>query len=505
MGEVWRVAAHGLHAGYLDDAHHHGPGHTLVARRALEDHLAVTHVDLDPACVHLGRRREPRAETLEDVVVDIRTRLLGPPQPQLVHADSADARWVPRKTPRAVKHKCGRALQEREWLGEIFQGCPRTRAVITRHEPSLRWCHSEKEVPMKFELPPLPYAKDALEPHLAETLEFHYEKHHRAYLTKLRSCSPGSRWPSARWSRSSRIGDGAVFNNAAQVWNHTFYWNSMSPKGGGTSGGRCQERDRVLVRRLRPLPVSSSSRPRSASSARATSGWCRDGRLAIRRHGGCEHRDPGRGARRRSSRATSGEHAYYLDYRHERPKYAETFIDRLANWAFVAGEPRAPARARRSSVAPGSHDLDSRVRGRRDRAGAGRGDSLPAPAGTGRAQTRRGERRRRYRRGRPLAPPLLDANPAPLVVIDHESHVLLWSRAAEELFGWPEREVLGLPVPTITADKLPEWRRIRDVVVAGNSVYGLESHAGARATGASSAWRSRPCRSGVRSCWRSGR
>jgi PAS domain S-box-containing protein len=80
-----------------------------------------------------------------------------------------------------------------------------------------------------------------------------------------------------------------------------------------------------------------------------------------------------------------------------------------------------------------------------------------------------------YRRGARWLRRLLDANPAPFVVIDHDSHVLLWSRAAEELFGWPEREVLGLPVPTITSDKLSEWRRIRDVVVAGNSVYGLET------------------------------
>jgi PAS domain S-box-containing protein len=80
-----------------------------------------------------------------------------------------------------------------------------------------------------------------------------------------------------------------------------------------------------------------------------------------------------------------------------------------------------------------------------------------------------------YRRGARWLRRLLDANPAPLVVIDHESHVLLWSRAAEELFGWPEREVLGLPVPMITTDKLAEWHRIRDMVVAGNGVYGLET------------------------------
>ena len=80
-----------------------------------------------------------------------------------------------------------------------------------------------------------------------------------------------------------------------------------------------------------------------------------------------------------------------------------------------------------------------------------------------------------YRRGARWLRRLLDANPAPLVVVDRESNVLLWTRAAEELFGWPEREVLGLPVPMITTDKLGEWRRIRDVVVAGNSIYGLET------------------------------
>jgi PAS domain S-box-containing protein len=80
-----------------------------------------------------------------------------------------------------------------------------------------------------------------------------------------------------------------------------------------------------------------------------------------------------------------------------------------------------------------------------------------------------------YRRGARWLRRLLDAVPIPLVVIDRESNVLLWSRAAEELFGWREREVLGLPVPTVTTDKLAEWQRIRDVVVAGNGVYGLET------------------------------
>jgi PAS domain S-box-containing protein len=80
-----------------------------------------------------------------------------------------------------------------------------------------------------------------------------------------------------------------------------------------------------------------------------------------------------------------------------------------------------------------------------------------------------------YRRGARWLRRLLDANPAPLVVLDRESNVLLWNRAAEELFGWPEREVRGLPVPTITTDKLAEWRRIRDAVVEGNGIHGLET------------------------------
>jgi PAS domain S-box-containing protein len=80
-----------------------------------------------------------------------------------------------------------------------------------------------------------------------------------------------------------------------------------------------------------------------------------------------------------------------------------------------------------------------------------------------------------YRRGARWLRRLLDANPLPLVVIGPESNVRLWNRAAEEMFGWPEREVLGLPVPTITKEKLDEWRRLRELAVAGNSVCRLET------------------------------
>ncbi len=91
---------------------------------------------------------------------------------------------------------------------------------------------------MKFELPPLPYAKDALEPHLSSrTLEFHYEKHHKGYLTKLQAAIEGK--PEAQKPLEEIIleSEGGVFNNAAQIWNHTFYWESMKPGGGGAPDG----------------------------------------------------------------------------------------------------------------------------------------------------------------------------------------------------------------------------------------------------------------------------
>ncbi|MFO0662117.1 MAG: Fe-Mn family superoxide dismutase [Polyangiaceae bacterium] len=91
---------------------------------------------------------------------------------------------------------------------------------------------------MEFELPPLPYAKDALAPHIsAETLEFHYGKHHKAYIDKLKSLLEGKPEASKTLEEIILSSEGAVFNNAAQVWNHTFYWNSMKPGGGGAPTG----------------------------------------------------------------------------------------------------------------------------------------------------------------------------------------------------------------------------------------------------------------------------
>jgi Fe-Mn family superoxide dismutase len=202
---------------------------------------------------------------------------------------------------------------------------------------------------MKFELSPLPYAKDALAPHLgAETLEYHYEKHHRGYLQKLEKLLAGKPLAERTLIEIVRESDGAVFDNAAQVWNHTFYWNSMVPKGGGTPGG--------VVRSAIESAFGSFDRFRKQFVESAVgvfgTGWTwlvqeRDGRIAIR---ATEDADTPLQDATVTPLLTCDvwEHAYYLDYRHERPRYVETFLDRLANWAFVA-ENLEPARAKRSA------------------------------------------------------------------------------------------------------------------------------------------------------------
>jgi Fe-Mn family superoxide dismutase len=202
---------------------------------------------------------------------------------------------------------------------------------------------------MKFELPPLPYAKDALEPHLgAETLEYHYEKHHRGYLEKLGKLLAGKPLADRSLVEIIRESNGAVFNNAAQVWNHTLYWHSMSPKGGGVPSG--------AVRAGIDSAFGSFERFRARFVEAAVgvfgTGWTwlvqeQDGRIAIRSTE--DARTPIQdGVTTPLLTCDVWEHAYYLDYRHERPRYVETFLDHLVNWAFVAENLQLP-HARRSA------------------------------------------------------------------------------------------------------------------------------------------------------------
>jgi len=127
---------------------------------------------------------------------------------------------------------------------------------------------------MAIELPPLPYEKNALEPHIsAETLEYHYGKHHQAYVTNLNKLIEGTEFEKAGLEDIIKKSSGGVFNNAAQVWNHTFYWNSMSPKGGGAPSGKLAD---AITKAFGSFDKFKEEFSKSAAaiSARAGPGWC---------------------------------------------------------------------------------------------------------------------------------------------------------------------------------------------------------------------------------------
>ena len=189
---------------------------------------------------------------------------------------------------------------------------------------------------MKFELPALPYAKDALEPHLsAKTLEFHYERHHRGYLEKLRGLVEGTPDEHLELTDLVTQASGAVFNNAAQVWNHTFYWNSMEPDGGGEPSGRLAE---AIVRSFGSLAAFRKEFvERAAGLFGSGYVWLTFDpaaeRLAIEPMKDADN--PLLVERVPLLTMDVWEHAYYLDHQNRRPQYAEAFVDHLANWGFA--------------------------------------------------------------------------------------------------------------------------------------------------------------------------
>ncbi|OJH37865.1 superoxide dismutase [Cystobacter ferrugineus] len=187
---------------------------------------------------------------------------------------------------------------------------------------------------MPFTLPDLPYNKDALAPHIsAETLEYHHGKHHAAYVTNLNKLLEGK--PEANQSLEQVIlsSDGGVFNNAAQVWNHTFYWNCMKPNGGGKPTGDLAD---AITRDF----GSYENFREQFSNAAATqfgSGWAwlvldKD-KLAITKTGNADL--PMKHGQKALLTIDVWEHAYYIDFRNARPKYISTFLDSLVNWDFV--------------------------------------------------------------------------------------------------------------------------------------------------------------------------
>ncbi|PKP05170.1 MAG: superoxide dismutase [Bacteroidetes bacterium HGW-Bacteroidetes-6] len=188
---------------------------------------------------------------------------------------------------------------------------------------------------MKFELPPLPWAADALEPIIsAKTIEFHYGKHHQAYVNNLNNLLPGSPFEEASLEDIVLEAEGGIFNNAAQVWNHTFYWNCLSPNGGGEPTGTLLD---AIVRDF----GSFEDFKKQFSTAAATlfgSGWawlCTDdnGKLSI-----VQESNAGNPMRRDLEPLLTcdvWEHAYYLDKQNRRPDYIADFW-KLVDWEAVS-------------------------------------------------------------------------------------------------------------------------------------------------------------------------
>jgi len=193
---------------------------------------------------------------------------------------------------------------------------------------------------MAFELPPLPYPKNALEPYTsANTLDFHHGKHHQAYVTNLNNLVKGSPMENqsleeiikATHNDSSKTG---VFNNAAQVWNHTFFWNCMKPGGGGNPSGDVAA---AIDRDLGGLQKFKDDFKANAV-AQFGSGWgwlvAEGGKLKLTRTPNAE--TPLALGQTALATCDVWEHAYYLDYQNRRPDFVQAFLDHLINWDFVA-------------------------------------------------------------------------------------------------------------------------------------------------------------------------
>lgn len=188
---------------------------------------------------------------------------------------------------------------------------------------------------MAFELPPLPYAMDALAPHISkETLEYHYGKHHKAYVDNLNKLLPGTEFEGKSLEEIIMKSSDGVFNNAAQVWNHTFYWHCLSPNGGGEPTGALAE---AINKQFGSFDVFKEKFSQ-ASITTFGSGW---GWLVKNSEGALEiistsnAKTPMTEQKKALLTCDVWEHAYYIDYRNLRPKYLEAFWA-LVNWDFVA-------------------------------------------------------------------------------------------------------------------------------------------------------------------------
>ncbi|MCB9401942.1 MAG: superoxide dismutase [Fe] [Microthrixaceae bacterium] len=188
---------------------------------------------------------------------------------------------------------------------------------------------------MAFELPPLPYAQDALAPHISpETLEYHYGKHHQTYVTNLNKLVEGTEFENAPLEDVILKSDGGLFNNSAQVWNHTFYWNSMSPNGGGAPTGAAADAINGAFGSYDDFKAKFAE----AATTQFGSGWAwlvdNGSGLEIMKTSNADL--PMKHGAKALLTIDVWEHAYYIDFRNARPNYISTFLDSLVNWDFVA-------------------------------------------------------------------------------------------------------------------------------------------------------------------------
>lgn len=193
------------------------------------------------------------------------------------------------------------------------------------------------EIIMTFELPALPYAMDALQPHISkETLEYHYGKHHLTYINNLNNLLQNHPLANASLEEIILKSDGGLFNNAAQVWNHTFYWYCLSPQGGGDPNGE------LLNAIEKSFGNFANFKEQFSKTALGTfgSGWAwlvqnQDGSLAITSTSNAD--TPMKHGQTALMTCDVWEHAYYIDYRNARASYIEHFWN-LVNWEFVASQ-----------------------------------------------------------------------------------------------------------------------------------------------------------------------
>ncbi len=188
---------------------------------------------------------------------------------------------------------------------------------------------------MQHQLPPLPYVLDALQPHISkETLELHYGKHHQAYVTNLNNLVKGTEFENAGLEDIIRKSSGGIFNNAAQVWNHTFYWNCLAPRAGGEPKGPLAE---AVSRKFGSFASFKETFSKSAVG-NFGSGWTwlvkkADGSVDLANTSNAD--TPLTGPDKPLLTCDVWEHAYYVDYRNRRPDYVAAFWN-LVNWEFAA-------------------------------------------------------------------------------------------------------------------------------------------------------------------------